>query len=92
MELPRWKMVLFSIAAILLLLLVAYGTGRGHATPAETSRPAVALPTLVPTPAIVVPTPPPGPVTFYGNGNTYNITVNQTTVESCAAVIGCWQR
>lgn len=84
-------------SAVLLVLIVMLfiggcALGMKTAPSVKTDTPVVALPTIAPTPAITIPTPPAGPVTFYGDGNsyTYNITVNDTHTDVCAAVVGCW--
>lgn len=92
MDMPRWKMTLIMLAMAAMLLLAAFTMGHRQA-PAQVG-PITPLPTIAPTQAIIVPTPPAGgPVTFYGNGNsyTYNIEVHETTVDNCAALVGCWR-
>ena len=83
-----------AVITVMMVLLIVGGCamGRKTAPSADLDRPVVSLPTIAPTQAIIVPTPPAGSVTFYGDGNsyTYNITVNETNTDMCAAVVGCW--
>ena len=81
-----------ALLALMVGAVLVGSCGLGRRAEPSSNQPAVSLPTLVPTPAIIVPTPPAGSVTFNGNGNSYTYEINVTQVDTCAAVIGCWQR
>lgn len=87
----RPEIALLLVLMVGMLLVGAWVLGRRSSEPATLANP-VTLPTLIPTPAIIVPTPPAAPVVFNGDGNSYTYNINVTEVNTCAAVIGCWQR